>query len=179
MIADYCALTSPFDLFTDLDEKLAALNRELCFVAKTIARLQHRHDASLIFSSSSKRSSTQLQPKAATTSTPTLQRRHTVDSSIMFRRLLTPRKGNSDDIESHPTSPSNTEHPACLTSGPKALRPLRDNQTDIETAIPDSPPPENKGLARVRPLSESQGLPMARPPLSQRLLSLPEYVRYN
>ena len=94
-----------------LDSKLASIHRELRFIARTLGRLRHRHNAALVFSS--KRSLTQ-------SLLADLQQRVSHDTDAMLKKLFgTPKKANfDDDVESCPSTPTKEDAPPlCLTPG--------------------------------------------------------------
>ena len=191
-------ISSDFDitglsLLCNLDSKLAALNRELRFIARTLARLRHRHHAVLVFSPTSKQRSSQQSLQQ----TRTLPRRQTysagdlpLDLSLytadMLKRLfLTPRKERFDDIESAPVTPVEEEPPSrlppppCLTPG---LASVEEGRRDceggaspgkLELDLPTAPR-RRKPVATSRPMS--YGGPLTAPPWdhSRRSASFPK-----
>ncbi|KAI6798935.1 hypothetical protein KC332_g13354 [Hortaea werneckii] len=86
------------DLFTSLDTKFNTLHRELRFIARTLARLQHRHDFALVFSAGKSQYSESFLAD--------FHSRLTEECDIMLRRLFSaPKKECLNDIESAPSSP--------------------------------------------------------------------------
>ncbi|KAK4561664.1 hypothetical protein LTR86_004343 [Recurvomyces mirabilis] len=109
-------MISNFDIpdlgvFCAVDQKLAALNRELRFIARTLARLRHRHHAALVFSTGS--SSKQSNSIYTVTALQQNLQKHSVE--MLKRLFITPKKERQDDIESAPTTPMDENPPPCLS----------------------------------------------------------------
>lgn len=136
-----------FPLFHNIDHKLSTVHRELKFIARTLARLRHRHHAALVFSS--KRSANRA-------FLADFQHKLSQDYATMLRRIFgtTPKKVDVDDIESCPSTPTEeVEHPLCLTPGyrtPSALSSLGASPLPSPMPSPSIPGVSRKPLPRTR-----------------------------
>ncbi|KAK3676095.1 hypothetical protein LTR78_003845 [Recurvomyces mirabilis] len=157
-------------VFCAVDQKLAALNRELRFIARTLARLRHRHHAALVFSSSSSSSSNSKQSNSIYTVTELQQnlQKHSVE--MLKRLFITPKKERQDDIESAPTTPVDENPPPCLS--PPDSRPASTARRSV-TERPQSLQ-LLAGLSRTYPASA----PSSRPTSYHEYTSPPRPASY-
>ncbi|KAK3110650.1 hypothetical protein LTR53_014842 [Teratosphaeriaceae sp. CCFEE 6253] len=105
-----------------VDSSLATLNRELRFIARTLARLSHREDAAVVFSTS-----TQSHTPPDCDSPAELSEEPQQCSPTMLQRLFfspTKAKFDLDDIESAPATPGENDSPGTVELG--AQRPFFD-----------------------------------------------------
>lgn len=141
MLSSDSAIVLP--MFGSIDCKLASIHRELKFIARTLARLRHRHHAALVFSS--KRSSQQ-------TYLVDLQRKLSQNYDEMLRKLLG-TNAKPEDIESCPSTPvDQIAPPLCLTPGYRTPCPSL-SPTPLSPPLADAPSHRKKPSLRRRLVS--------------------------
>ncbi|KAK5118397.1 hypothetical protein LTR62_002911 [Meristemomyces frigidus] len=131
-----------------VDQRLAALNRELRFIARTLARLRHRHHAALVFAN---KQSSVIQSNIITD----LQQRVPQQTVQMLKRLfITPHKERPEDIESAPATPTDER--------PPSLTPCSPSPASISSRVTKERA-QSLHLPQTRPTSDYNTTPLPRP----------------